>query len=91
MCLKSDTSMMSNDVHTYPMRKRILNKVEATQGVLDEVVLPPKYKRMPEKSQKGRKESASEKISTITNHCGCCCHEEQNRGHVISILKRNDT
>lgn len=42
----------------------------APKDVLEEIVLPPKYKRMLGRPRKGRKKNASEKSKVSTNSCG---------------------
>ncbi|KAH0705967.1 hypothetical protein KY285_010491 [Solanum tuberosum] len=48
-------------------------------SVLNEVVLPPKYKRPPGRPKKSRHKNMSEKISSSTNCCGQCGQEGHNR------------
>ncbi|KAM3251628.1 hypothetical protein P3L10_005698 [Capsicum annuum] len=47
--------------------------------VLEDVVLPPKYKRPPGRPKKGRKKKSSEKFSSTSNRCGKCGYEGHNR------------
>ncbi|XP_055835681.1 uncharacterized protein LOC129904162 [Solanum dulcamara] len=51
----------------------------APKEILEEIVLPPIYKRMPGRPKKGRKKFANEKITSSTNSCGRCGHEGHNR------------
>ncbi|XP_055830973.1 uncharacterized protein LOC129900007 [Solanum dulcamara] len=46
--------------------------------ILEEFVLPPRYKRMPGRPKKGRKKYSSEKIRMSTNYCSRCGHEGHN-------------
>ncbi|KAG5632203.1 hypothetical protein H5410_003920 [Solanum commersonii] len=46
--------------------------------VLDEVVLPPRYKRMVRRPRKRRIKNADEKITINTNCCGLCGQEDHN-------------
>ncbi|XP_055802155.1 uncharacterized protein LOC129871277 [Solanum dulcamara] len=55
--------------------------------ILEEFILPPTYKRMPERPKKGRKKYSSEKIRTSTNSCSRCGHEGHNRKTCNFILK----
>ncbi|XP_015163822.1 uncharacterized protein [Solanum tuberosum] len=48
----------------------------APESVLEEVVLPPRYKKMPGRPRKKRKKNPDEKITTNTN---CCGQEGHNR------------
>ncbi|KAH0640550.1 hypothetical protein KY285_037136 [Solanum tuberosum] len=48
----------------------------ALESVLEEVVLPPRYKKMPGRPRKKRKKNPDEKITTNTN---CCGQEGHNR------------
>ncbi|XP_055810254.1 uncharacterized protein LOC129880305 [Solanum dulcamara] len=47
--------------------------------ILEEIILPPRYKRMPGRPKKGRKKYSSEKIRTSINSCSRCGHEGHNR------------
>ncbi|KAM3360394.1 hypothetical protein P3S68_020106 [Capsicum galapagoense] len=47
--------------------------------VLEDVVLPPKYKRQPKKSKKGRQKKSSENFSSTSNRCGKCRYEGHNK------------
>jgi len=47
--------------------------------VLEEIVLPHRYKRMPGRPRKRRGENPHEKLSTNTNCCGRCEQEGHNR------------
>ncbi|XP_069154332.1 uncharacterized protein [Solanum lycopersicum] len=49
------------------------------ESVLEEVVLPPRYKKMPGRPRKKRKKNADEKLSGNTNCCGRCGQEGHNR------------
>ncbi|KAH0764555.1 hypothetical protein KY285_000426 [Solanum tuberosum] len=51
----------------------------APESVLEEVVLPPRYKKMPGRPRKKRKKNPDEKITTNTNCCGQCGQEGHNR------------
>jgi len=51
----------------------------APESVLEEVVLPPRYKKMPGRPRKKRKKYPDEKITTNTNCCGQCGQEGHNR------------
>ncbi|KAG5608872.1 hypothetical protein H5410_020153 [Solanum commersonii] len=42
----------------------------APEFVLEEIILPPRHKRMVGRTRKRRKKNSDEKISTNTNHCG---------------------
>ncbi|KAG5592262.1 hypothetical protein H5410_042776 [Solanum commersonii] len=44
----------------------------APESGLEEVVLPPRYKKMPGRPRKERKKNPDEKIITNTNYCGQC-------------------
>ncbi|KAG5627122.1 hypothetical protein H5410_012340 [Solanum commersonii] len=48
----------------------------APEYVLEEVILPPRYKKIPERPRKKRKKNQDEKITTNTN---CCGQEGHNR------------
>ncbi|KAM3320527.1 hypothetical protein P3S67_007728 [Capsicum chacoense] len=47
--------------------------------VLEDVILPPKYKRPPGRSNKGSKKKSSEKLSSTSNRCGKCGYEGHNK------------
>ncbi|XP_047267662.1 uncharacterized protein LOC124898082 [Capsicum annuum] len=47
--------------------------------VLEDVVLPSKYKRPPGRPKKGRKNKSSEKFSSTSNRCGKCGYKGHNR------------
>ncbi|KAM3200402.1 hypothetical protein P3L10_032764 [Capsicum annuum] len=47
--------------------------------VLEDVVLPPKYKRPSRRPKKGRQKKSSEKFSSPSNRCGKCGYEVHNR------------
>ncbi|XP_069154906.1 uncharacterized protein [Solanum lycopersicum] len=49
------------------------------KSVLEEVILPPRYKKMPGRPRKKRKKNADEKLSGNTNCCGRCGQEGHNR------------
>ncbi|KAM3284045.1 hypothetical protein P3S67_022843 [Capsicum chacoense] len=49
------------------------------QCVEEEEVIPPKYKRPPGRSKKGRCKKASETLFSNTNYCGKCGREGHNR------------
>uniref|UniRef100_M1DWJ9 Zinc finger containing preotein n=1 Tax=Solanum tuberosum TaxID=4113 RepID=M1DWJ9_SOLTU len=51
----------------------------ALESVLEEVVLPPRYKKMSGRPRKKRKKNPDEKITTNTNCCGQCGQEGHNR------------
>lgn len=51
----------------------------ALKEVLEEIVLPPKYKRMSGRPNKGRKKNSGEKSKVSTSSCGRCGHEDHNR------------
>ncbi|XP_047268047.1 uncharacterized protein LOC124898443 [Capsicum annuum] len=57
--------------------------------VLEDVVLPPKYKRPPGRPKKGRKKR-SEKFSSTSNRCGKCGYEGHNRRTCNYFQKRCD-
>ncbi|XP_055802730.1 uncharacterized protein LOC129871843 [Solanum dulcamara] len=46
---------------------------------LEEIVLPPRYKRILGRPKKERKKYSSDKIRTSTNSCRRCGHEGHNR------------
>ncbi|KAG5617334.1 hypothetical protein H5410_017158 [Solanum commersonii] len=50
----------------------------APECVLEEVVLPPRYKKMSDRPRKKRKKNSDEKRSTKTNCCGRCGQEGHN-------------
>ena len=50
-----------------------------SESVLEEVVLSPRYKKMPGRPRKKRKKNADEKLSGNTNCCGRCGQEGHNR------------
>ncbi|XP_049405964.1 uncharacterized protein LOC125869420 [Solanum stenotomum] len=54
------------------------NDWTAPECVLKEVVLPPRYKKMPGRPRKKRKKNPDEKLSTKTNCCGRCGQEGHN-------------
>jgi len=54
------------------------NDWTAPECVLNEVVLPPRYKKMPGRPRKKRKKNPDEKLSTKTNCCGRCGQEGHN-------------
>ncbi|XP_049386561.1 uncharacterized protein LOC125850757 [Solanum stenotomum] len=54
------------------------NDWTALECVLKEVVLPPRYKKMPGRPRKKRKKNPDEKLSTKTNCCGRCGQEGHN-------------
>ncbi|KAM3322804.1 hypothetical protein P3S67_003955 [Capsicum chacoense] len=47
--------------------------------VLEDMVLPPKYKRPPKRPKKGRKKKSSETFSLTSNRYGKCGYEGHNR------------
>ncbi|KAM3247004.1 hypothetical protein P3L10_008771 [Capsicum annuum] len=47
--------------------------------VLEDVFLPPKYKRPSGRLKKCRKKKSSEKFSSTSNRCGKCRYEGHNR------------
>ncbi|KAH0776309.1 hypothetical protein KY290_007720 [Solanum tuberosum] len=49
------------------------------ESVLEEVVLPPRYKKMPGRPRKKRKKNADEKLTANTNCCGQYGQEGHNR------------
>ncbi|KAH0670849.1 hypothetical protein KY289_025342 [Solanum tuberosum] len=49
----------------------------APESVLEEVVLPPRYKKMLGRPRKKRKKNPDEKITTNTNCCGQECHNRR--------------
>ncbi|KAH0754614.1 hypothetical protein KY290_024884 [Solanum tuberosum] len=51
----------------------------APEFILEEIVLPPRYKRLAGRPRKRRKKNSGEKISTNTNRCGHCRQEDHNR------------
>ncbi|KAM3309327.1 hypothetical protein P3S67_011071 [Capsicum chacoense] len=59
----------------------MLNKKDwiVPQEVMDEVVLPPKYKRLPGKPKKNRNKKSSETLKSNNNYCGRCGYEGHNR------------
>ncbi|XP_047268197.1 uncharacterized protein LOC124898608 [Capsicum annuum] len=49
------------------------------QEVMDEVVLPPKYKRQPGRPKKSRHKKSSETMTSSSNCCGRCGFPSHNR------------
>ncbi|XP_047270827.1 uncharacterized protein LOC124899710 [Capsicum annuum] len=49
------------------------------QEVMDEVVLPPKYKCLPKRPKKTRQKKSSETMTSSSNYCGRCGYEGHNR------------
>ncbi|XP_047259017.1 uncharacterized protein LOC124891273 [Capsicum annuum] len=49
------------------------------QEFMDEVVLPPKYKRQPERPKKNRHKKSSETMTSSSNCCGRCGYAGHNR------------
>ncbi|KAH0693112.1 hypothetical protein KY285_020209 [Solanum tuberosum] len=57
--------------------------------VLNEIVLPPKYRRLAGKPRKRRKKNVDEKITVNKNSCGRCRQEGHNRRTCTFFPKEN--
>uniref|UniRef100_M1DLZ8 Zinc finger containing preotein n=1 Tax=Solanum tuberosum TaxID=4113 RepID=M1DLZ8_SOLTU len=58
----------------------------ALEFVLEEIILPPRYKRLAGRPRKSRKKNPDEKINTHTN---CCGQEGHNRRTCTFFLKED--
>ncbi|XP_015163457.1 uncharacterized protein [Solanum tuberosum] len=61
----------------------------APEFVLEEIVLPPRYKSLAGRPRKKRKKNPGEKISKNTNHCGRCGQEGHNIRTCTFFLKED--
>ncbi|XP_047264665.1 uncharacterized protein LOC124896854 [Capsicum annuum] len=59
------------------------------QEVMDEVVLPPKYKRQPGRPKKNRHKKSSEAMTLSSNCCGRCSYAGHNR-HTCNFFPKED-
>ena len=57
--------------------------------VLDEIVRPPRYRRLAGRPRKRRNKNADEKISVNNNSCGQCGQEGHNRRTCTFFPKEN--
>ncbi|XP_047253673.1 uncharacterized protein LOC124887804 [Capsicum annuum] len=74
---KKEALMKTYEMTLCPMPDKQDWKV--TPEVLEDVVLPPKYKHPPGRPKKGRKKKSSENFSSTSNHWGKCGYEGHNR------------
>lgn len=68
--------------NTYEVAMVAISDIEhwtAPKEVLEVIILPPKYKRMPGRPKKGRKKNPGEKSRVSMNSCGQCGPEGHNR------------
>ena len=59
------------------------------EHVLDEIVRPPRYRRLAGRPRKRRKKNADEKITVNNNSCGQCGQEGHNRRNCTFFPKEN--
>ncbi|KAG5599959.1 hypothetical protein H5410_031329 [Solanum commersonii] len=74
---KSDALAKTYEVTMVPMPNK--EDWSVPDYVLDEIVLPPRYKRLVGRPKKRRKKDANEKITVNKNCCGRCGQEGHNR------------
>ncbi|XP_047259033.1 uncharacterized protein LOC124891301 [Capsicum annuum] len=72
---KTLRKMYEESMFSMPDKKDLI----VPQEVMDEVVLPPKYKRQPGRPKKNRHKKSSETMTSSSNCCGRCGYAGHNR------------